>query len=176
MNANDPQAGPDAIPSPDATGKPKRDFFPVIVTVLVVVLLGALLLQYWPAGEPVHLDEQLWSQDSQAAFVSSGETGKPVLVLFTADWCGPCQVMKRDVLHDASVAAELSDRVVPLYADIDQPEMNQLAGRYGVRGIPHLMLLDEQGNVLSSYGGARDPDTFIDWLNQSGATGALAGR
>ncbi|WP_029136500.1 thioredoxin family protein [Nakamurella lactea] len=60
---------------------------------------------------------------------------RPVLVEFGADWCPPCRVIE-PVL--AAIAADRADtlRVVTVDAD-DDPE---IAGRYGILGLPTLMV------------------------------------
>ncbi|MAT82848.1 MAG: thioredoxin [Gammaproteobacteria bacterium] len=72
----------------------------------------------------------------------------PVLVDFHAEWCAPCQAM-------APVIADLAQRyrgqVDVLKVDVDRSP--SLARRYGVRGIPTLMLFSN-GEVAESIVGA----------------------
>jgi thioredoxin len=74
------------------------------------------------------------------------ESDVPVLVDFTAAWCGPCRLMT-PVLED--LAAEREDvRVVQVDVD-DQPEV---AARYGVLSMPTLMLFRSGAPALTLVG------------------------
>lgn len=70
----------------------------------------------------------------------------PVLVDFYADWCGPCRMLA-PVLND--LAQETSHaKIVKVNVD-DAPE---LAGRYGISGIPTLLLFKD-GDVAAQQVG-----------------------
>ncbi len=71
----------------------------------------------------------------------------PVLVDFWAEWCGPCKAMA-PVLE--SIATKFDGRVRVVKVDIDaNPE---LGVKYGVRGIPTLMVF-ENGKVKATRTG-----------------------
>jgi thioredoxin 1 len=59
----------------------------------------------------------------------------PVLVDFTATWCGPCKALAPIV---DQIAHELDGRVKVGKLDIDESPMT--ASKYGVRGVPTLMV------------------------------------
>lgn len=73
----------------------------------------------------------------------------PVLVDFTATWCGPCKQLA-PVLDELSV--ELQNRLRIVKVDID--EAKSIADRYEIRGVPTLMLFD-QGELLATMMGAK---------------------
>ncbi len=70
------------------------------------------------------------------------ESGRPVLVKFEAQWCGPCQAMK-PMIHD--LAEEFGDRLTIATIDIDQN--HQTPHKFGVRGLPTVILFDK-GNIV----------------------------
>lgn len=76
---------------------------------------------------------------TQAQFVEEVlDSDRPVLVDFTAEWCGPCKKMTPTL---ASIEAELAGKIKVVTVDID--EVTWLAKLMGVRGIPNLMFFSE---------------------------------
>jgi thioredoxin 1 len=59
----------------------------------------------------------------------------PVLLKFEADWCGPCQAMK-PMIED--IARDYDGRLTVVTMDVDAN--NQTPYRFGVRGVPTVML------------------------------------
>lgn len=81
-----------------------------------------------------------------------------VLVDFFATWCGPCQTM-HPVLEELKTHLGDSLRIIKL--DVDKNQL--LAGSYGVRSVPTLMLF-RQGQQLWRQSGAvplPDLEAFI---------------
>jgi thioredoxin 1 len=62
-------------------------------------------------------------------------SGKPVLVDFYADWCGPCKMMA-PILKQTKDA--LGEKLTVIKIDVDRNP--QAASHYGIQGIPTLIL------------------------------------
>jgi protein disulfide-isomerase len=99
-----------------------------------------------------------------AAGKLSDETGKPVLAFFTADWCGPCQVLKRTSLVDPRVEALIDERMIAVYIDGDAER--ELVARARVRGYPATMVLI-QGKEVARVEGVLGPDEYLNWLTNA---------
>lgn len=96
------------------------------------------------------------------------EEGKPVMVMLTASWCGPCKIAKEKVLTDKAVQQELV-RFENVIIDIDSKEgkkfvssLDKSAGYEG--GIPFFMLLDSDHNVVASKTGLLKVGRFVEFL------------
>lgn len=102
-----------------------------------------------------------WQTDFKDAQLQSHQTGKPILLDFSADWCGPCQEMRRATWSDANVAGALHE-YIPVQINIDSNP--QLASQFEVRGIPHLVVLNRRGDIVKFTEGGMDPSEFLRWL------------
>ncbi|HEY0942741.1 MAG TPA: thioredoxin domain-containing protein [Steroidobacter sp.] len=71
----------------------------------------------------------------------------PVLLKFEADWCGPCQAMK-PMIED--IARDYQGRLTVATLDIDQN--NRTPHRFGVRGVPTVMLFKDGEVVAQKVG------------------------
>jgi thiol-disulfide isomerase/thioredoxin len=101
-----------------------------------------------------------------AALERAEESGKPVLALATADWCGPCQRLKRGALADERVAGVIAERTEPVYVDLtdmDDPVAADAARRLGIGPIPTLVLIEDGAEIARLEGAVGEPG-LLDWL------------
>jgi len=126
-----------------------------------------------PVGEPQRAELSYWTTFENAK-AESRRNGKPVLIDFNADWCPPCQTMKRQVFDDLGRGRAVRTAVIPVSV-VDRfredgrnpPEIEDLQRRYGVEAFPTLIVFSpESGRTVKAvgFGGA---DRTVEWITEA---------
>jgi thioredoxin 1 len=85
-------------------------------------------------------------------------SGKPALVDFWAEWCGPCKMIA-PILDEA--ASEYADKMSVVKLNVD--ESPNVAQKFGIRSIPTLMLFKD-GAVQAQKLGAMSKSQLVEFL------------
>lgn len=141
----------------------------VPATLGVVLIVGAL----WVAqpGVLAGKGEVQMLPASKAAVQQAVEQGKPVILVFSADWCPFCRRLERETFTDGEVA-RLAKQFAVFRVDMTSsnlpPETAELAKEYGAEGLPTVVFLNAQGEWLKplTLVGYEPPSQFAHRLRQ----------
>ncbi len=95
------------------------------------------------------------------------QVGTPVLVDFSATWCGPCQMLA-PLLEE--LAREFDGRIQ--FAKVDIDAAPELAERFGITGVPTLLLF-RQGQPADGMVGMGSPRALRAWLEKAAGEAPL---
>ncbi|MGI0149108.1 MAG: thioredoxin [Thermoplasmata archaeon] len=101
----------------------------------------------------VELDDRNFDAEVTAA-------STPVLVDFSAEWCGPCKVLAPIV---EEIAGEYNGRLKVAHLDIDNGR--QTAARFGIMTVPTLLFF-KNGKVCDQYVGAAAKKVLVDRISR----------
>jgi len=111
-------------------------------------LFGGLLWLKRPAASVEWLHGDVTALRERAL-----KEGKPLLVDFTAAWCGACQQLDRETFSAASVRPEMA-RFVTVKVDAtndDDPAVMATLANFKVRGLPTVLVFDSDGREALRY-------------------------
>ncbi|MEQ8316689.1 MAG: thioredoxin family protein [Phycisphaerales bacterium] len=145
--------------------RPGRAIGSIIFTVAILIAAGLLLARMGMGGGQAEAAPEFMPVTTDlSSVVLSGD--QPVVAVVTADWCGPCQELKRTTLSDERVRSLLANRSQPVIIDgtdtkIAMPTLEQL----GVRAFPSTVVL-EDGKPVAMLEGYASADKYLAWLEQ----------
>lgn len=113
-----------------------------------------------------------WADDIVSARQLASESDKPMLLFFTADWCVPCRIMKREVFANPEVMTAINAQVVPVMIYAGEPGADEAFSQYKVGGTPLTIFTDSQGNVLDYAVGGIGKAEFMEMLENLGTKGS----
>lgn len=141
----------------------------------VLLLVAGLSLRLAAPGVEQRID---WHDDVDAAIELAQESGLPVMIDFTAEWCAACKELERYTFSDAQVAQEAEGFVsVQVDGTHEDETVEALYERFGVQGLPTVVFLAPGGELLDEprVTGFVDADRFLSMLREVRGLGAGSG-
>jgi thiol:disulfide interchange protein DsbD len=145
----------------------KRHFFGLpmrVAGILLCALAFVAVLSLLPSMARGTEDGVAWQSSLDAGLAAAKAQGKPALLDMRADWCVACVELEKKTWPDAGVQKWLGT-VVPIRLDMTKnTDADQaIMQRYGVKGLPTVLLLSSEGQVISGFVGYRSPEAVLGW-------------
>ena len=128
-----------------------------IALFILVCMLGCS-----PPTEETPSRQINWVYDYARGIQLAKETGRPVLLFFSASWCPPCKELLATVFSNQEVA-QVSRQFVNIYLDVDQDTKTRT--QYKIREIPTIYFLNSEGKIIQKFEGQRSASNFIDLMH-----------
>ncbi len=137
--------------TPPALRWPRRAGGIALVAFALATLLGI------GAGTPI-----AWTPYSEEALARAAAAGRPVLIDFSAAWCLPCREMEHTTFRDPAVVRAAAG-FVALKVDVsaEDERTSALTGRFGVAGVPTLLLLGPDGRERGRFARFVDAEDML---------------
>ena len=111
-----------------------------------------------------------WRESYAKALEESKRDSRPLLIDFEADWCGWCKKLDRETFGNGQVIQLVEKLFIPVRIDTDREP--KLAEKFGVKGLPTILLLSPAEKELQRLSGFRPPEKFLGELRQTMKTAA----
>ena len=130
---------------------------------ILAATFGAFLLVSWKEAPQGQLH---WEHSEMAAAQRARAEAKPLLLDFTAEWCGACKELARETFADPAVMREAA-RFVAVKVDAtsdDDPSVDQVKDKYHVLGLPTVIVLGADGRERARITEFVPPTQFLTAL------------
>lgn len=100
-----------------------------------------------------------WETDLLKARSKAMQTGRPILIVFGAEWCTFCKKMENTTFSEKEMVGAINERFVPVHLDFDKSK--SIAQALEVKGIPSSIVISTDADVLSRKDGfAKSEDYY----------------
>ena len=107
----------------------------------------------------------VWQSDLKAAQKQAIRTGRPIMIVFSADWCTHCGKFEKNTLDNATMAGFINREFVAVHLDFDKQQ--QTAEILEVEALPCTVILSPEADLLGRVVGAKAPKDFWEALQDA---------
>jgi thiol:disulfide interchange protein DsbD len=154
----------------------QKHFFSIPLRIAGIALCAAALVGIMPLLPPA-VNEMAaqsstgtvaWHTDLDGAFATARAKDEPVLLDFRANWCVACVELEKKTWPEPDVQKILRD-VIPVRMDMtdNTPHNRALQKRFGVVGLPTVILLSPGGRELGRFVAFKTPAEVISWYKET---------
>jgi thioredoxin:protein disulfide reductase len=110
-----------------------------------------------------------WEHSEREASNRAKSEKRPLIVDFTAEWCGACQELAKHTFSDPRVMEKaVAANFVAVKVDAtndEDPQVEQVKGKYKVVGLPTVVIYDSNGQERKRFNEFVGPEPFLDAID-----------
>jgi thiol:disulfide interchange protein len=167
------------VPTNLTFDRTKQRALPIWLVILTALLIIARVVS---TKYPVKSDSDFvrksapslvrWTPISLAS-AAALRSHRPILYEFSAEWCGPCHLLEREVFMDRALAAKINDRYIAVQVvdrqredGHNEPAVQQLMDRYNVNAFPTIVIAAADGKPRDKDVGYEGRDNFAAFIDR----------
>jgi len=92
-----------------------------------------------------------WQTDLKAARKQAVTEGKPIMIVFGAEWCGFCKKLEHQTLNTPEMSRYINDNFIPVHLDLDKEK--KIGSILEVESLPCTVVLSPDADLLGRING-----------------------
>lgn len=124
-----------------------------------------LLVAFANAISATTAEEISWATDPEQALQEAADSGKPVLMQFTASWCVYCKRMEKSTFTSEEVAERISEDFVAVRVDADKHK--DLVNDLEIKGLPAILVVSPDLEILHRISGFQTAEALMTELDKA---------
>ena len=131
---------------------------------LIMFVMGMGLL--FPQKKQITIGETKWYTEQntfEEVVAIAQKEKKPILAMFSATWCKPCQNLKKEVLSSGDFK-KVADETLLLYIEQTVPEGMEYCKKNNIRAFPTVKLFNSEGVLLETAGPKSTTADTLAWI------------
>lgn len=140
-------------------------FSKIVLRVVVLTCIVGMSYNSFAAEQAKKPKTVQWHSDLKKARKVAVKSGKPMLLVFTADWCGYCKKMEKKTLGHPKMAEYVNDNFVPIHVDFDKSK--HVVDVLEIKSIPATVVLSPDVDLLGRLVGYSTPKKYYQALEKS---------